>query len=207
MKNHDIYSKKNNILVAFKSGRLAHAFRLLREFSEQQMTWEITDEIGRLEESYRYMLDYAMRGVADPSRRKVYDGIVSSMAMLADKLERHALTNESPTLYYNTLRYINRSVKFSVTAMLRNYEKLVTEYQSTGMYLTPDSVAAIDNRRRRENLERDIFNMLWTAMPLTAEDYETLSTVLKSERYYSYFKQFVTSAVLLGMLEYYDTRR
>lgn len=207
MKNNDIHSKKNNILTAVRSGRLAHAFRLLRAFSEQQMTWEITNEISTLEESYRYMLDYAMRGVADPARHKVYDSIVASMMQLADKLERHALTNESPTLYYNTLRYINQSVKYSVSAMLRDYEKLSTEYRSTDMYLSPDSVAAIDNRRRRENLERDIFNMLWTAMPLSAEDYESLAAVYKSERYYSYFKQFITSAILMGMLEYYDTRR
>jgi len=201
MKIQDIYSKKNKILSDIKSGRLATAFKLLREFSEQQMTWEITDETGRLEESYRYMLDYAMRGVTDPSRRQVYDNIVGSMLQLLDKLERHALSNESTSLYYNTLRYLNQSVKESISTKIKNYGKLNDDY------ILPDNTASIDNRRRRETLERDLFTMLWTTMPLSNEDYESLSEIYKSDRYSRYFKQFVTSGILLGLLEYYDTRR
>ena len=207
MKNQDIYSKKNNILSAINSGRLAIAFKKMRSFSEQQMTWEITDEIGRLEESYRYMLDYAMRGIADPSRQKVYAGIVASMNRLLDKLERHALTNESPTLYYNTLRYINQSLKDSVTSLIRKYDTLNNDYWNTGAHLMPDCPQSMENRRKRETLERDLFNLLWTAMPLTNEDYESLSAVFKSDRYYNRFKQFIISALLLGALEYYDPRR
>ncbi len=207
MKNQDIYSKKNIILQSIKSGRLATAFKLLREFSEQQMTWETTDEAVRLEESYRYMLDYAMRGVSDPSRRQVYDNIVTRMYQLLDILERHALTNGSSTLYYNTLRYINQSVKESIGSMLKRYEKLCRDYWSTGANLSPDSSASRDNRRQREQTERDLFNLLWTTMPLSNEDYEQLSEMYRSDRYYSLFKQFVTSGILLGQLEYNDPRR
>lgn len=207
MKNQDIYSKKNIILKSIKTGRLATAFKQLKEFSEQQMTWEITDETIRLEESYRYMLDYAMRGVADPSRRQVYDNIVARMLHLLDKLERHALTYESPTLYYNTLRYINQSAKDSTGSLLKRYETLCHDYWSTGASLVPDSEASRENRRQRELTERNLFNLLWTSMPLSSEDYEQLSEMYRSDRFYSQFKQFVTSGILLGLLEYYDTRR
>lgn len=207
MKKQDISSKKNIILQSIKSGRLTTAFKCLREFSELQMTWEITDETARLEESYRYMLDYAMRGVTDPSRCQVYDNIVTRMLKLLDKLERHALTNESPTLYYNTLRYINQSVKESIGGMLRRYETLCHDYWSTGASLSPDCETSRNNRRQREQAERDLFNMLWTSMPLSDEDYEQLSGMYKSDRYYSHFKQFVTSGILLGQLEYNDTHR
>lgn len=207
MKNQDIYTKKNNILSAINSGRLAIAFKKMRSFSEQQMTWEITDEIARLEESYRYMLDYAMRGIADPSRHKVYADIVASINRLLDKLVRHALTNESPTLYYNTLRYINQSLKDSITSLIRKYDTLNNDYWNTGAHLIPNCTQSIENRRKRETLERDLFNLLWTAMPLSNEDYESLSAVFKSDRYYNRFKQFVISAIMLGALEYYDTRR
>lgn len=207
MKKQEISDKKNNILKAIKSGRLAVAFKLLRELSELLMTWEITDEINRLEESYRYMLEYAMRGISDPSRDKVYAGITAGMLSQLDLLERHALTNETPTLYFNTLRYINISSKESIASMLRRYEALHHDYWTTGINLTPDSTVARDNRHRRELLERDIFNRLWTALPLTSEDYESLSAVFTGERYYPYFRQFVLSGLLIGLLEYYDSRR
>lgn len=204
MKIQDIQSKKNSILQAIKQRRLSAAFRRLRSFSEQQMTWEITDEISRIEESYRYMLDYAMRGVSDPSRDSVYDKIVVSMLTLLDKLERHALSGESPTLYYNTLRYINQSARDSITTLVRKYD----EQLSNGNVFPGTAVGGdYEYRRRLESIERDLFNKLWTAMPLTNEDYETLCAILKSDRYYTRLKQFVLSGLLLGMLEFHDDRR
>lgn len=207
MKNQDISSKKNNILLAINSGRLASAFSQLRSFSEQQMTWEITDEISRLEESYRYMLDYALRGIHDPSRPKVYADITASMKHLLNKLERNALASDSPTLYYNTLRYIKQSSTDSIASFIKKYDTLNNDYWNTGAHLTPGCNASVDNRRKRETIERDLFNLIWTSFPLTNEDYETLRSVLQSERYYNRFKQFIISAILLGMLEYYDSRR
>lgn len=207
MKKQDIYAKKDKITNAIKSGRLAIAFRLLRQFSELLMTWELTDEIGRIEQSYRYMLEYAMKGIADPSRAKVYDDIVSRMLSLTDKLERHAMTGEAPTLYYNTLRYLSMSRRDSISTMLRRYEKLTQDYWSTGMQLSPSTHAAIENRAEREKLEKSIFNALWVTFPLSNEDYESVKNVFNSPGYYSYFKQLVSSAVLLGLLEFYDPRR
>lgn len=207
MKKQDIYAKKDKIINAIKSGRLAIAFRLLRQFSELLMTWELTDEIGRIEESYRYMLEYAMKGVADPSRAKVYDDIISRMLSLTDKLERHAMTSEAPTLYYNTLRYFNMSRHDSLSTMLRQYEKLSHDYWSTGMQLASSTRAAIENRTEREKLEKSIFNTLWITFPLTNEDCESIKNVFTSASYYPYFKQQVTSGILLGLLEFYDPRR
>ncbi len=207
MKKEDISSKKNNILASIGSGRLATAFKQLRSFSELLMTWETTDEINRLEQSYRYMLDYAMRGVADPSRNKVYNDIVRSMRRALDSLERHALTSDAPTLYFNTLRYINMSNRESIASMLRRYETLTNDYWTTGAHLEPTSQMSRENRSKRELLERDIFNHIWTAFPLGQEDADAIANVFSSQRYYTPMRQFIISALLIGMFEYYDSRR
>ncbi|MBD5365963.1 MAG: tetratricopeptide repeat protein [Bacteroides sp.] len=207
MKKEDISSKKNNILSSISSGRLAPAFKQLRSLSELLMTWETTDEINRLEQSYRYMLDYAMRGVADPSRNKVYNDIVRRMRRALDSLERHALTGDASTLYFNTLRYINMSNRESIASMLRRYETLTNDYWTTGAHLEPNSQASRENRSKRESLERDIFNSIWTTFPLGQEDVDAIANVFTSQRYYTPLKQFVISALLLGLFEYYDSRR
>ncbi len=207
MKKEDITNQKNNIISAINNGRLAQAFKQLRSMSQLLMTWETTDKINGLEESYRYMLDYALKGVKDPSRPKLYRNMVQQMLQALDSLERHALTNEVSTLYFNTLRYINISKQESITTLLRQYEKLLTDYMSTGANLTPESPKSKENILNRESLERDIFNRLWIYFPLASEDYEALSSVFSSNRFYNPFKQFVISGLLLGLFEYYDPKR
>lgn len=206
MKVQDITLKKNSILESISKQNLYDAFRKLRSFSESQMTWEITDEINRLEESYRYMLDYAMRGIADPSRRQVYDGLVAGILTLLNRLERHALTPETATLYYNTLRYRSHATPGSIPEYLRRYAALTADSSLFNLVTEGSNASADDNRRKREALERDLFNALWVTFPLAAADYEAIGAAFDSDAYPAYFKQLIVNGILLGALEFYDSR-
>ncbi len=206
MKKQDISSKIKNINTAILSGRLAVAFSLLRNFSEQLMTWEITDEIARLEESYRYMLLYAMKGVNDPQRQRLYADIEARLRALADRLDRHASIAETPTLYFNTLRYFNRADRKSITTRMREYDN---KLRDNGLKLPGQMNAqeSINNRAAIEQAERDIFNALWTALPISAQDFDTLANAFVSAQYSRDFRQLIISAIYLGLQEYYDVNR
>lgn len=207
MKKSDITGKKNSVLKAISDRNLYEAFRQLRSFSEVQMTWEITDEITRLEESYRYLLDYAIRGVADPSRQEVYDGIVSKMLTLLNRLERHALIPETPTLYYNKLRYRSQAAPGSIPEYLRRYSKAAADSSLFNLVTDSAPAAADENRARREAIERDLFDALWVTFPLSTADFEAVTDALSSQSLPSYLKQLIVSGVMLGALEFYDSRR
>lgn len=207
MTKQDFIAIKNNILKSIENRRLADTFKQLRAFSERQLTWELTDEIEQIEQSYRYMLDYAMRGVYDPSRANVYNDIVNKLLEIVDKLERNILTVNTPDLYFNNLRYFSRSSAESISTQLHKYNSLLNECWDLQFNLTPSSNTAIENRRKRESLEKDIFNRVWVQFPLNHNDYEAISSIFASERYYTHFKQFMISALLLGLLNYYDAKR
>lgn len=207
MKKQDISSKINNINTAILSGRLAVAFSLLRNFSEQLMTWEITDEITRLEESYRYMLLYAMKGVNDPQRQRLYIDIETRLRALTDRLDRQASIAETPTLYFNTLRYFNRSDRKSITTRLREYDN---KLRDKGLKLPVQATTTQDSLNSRiflEQAERDFFNTLWTELPISSQDYDSLATIFSSQQYSRDFRQLVISAIYLGLQEYYDVNR
>ncbi|MDE5607603.1 MAG: tetratricopeptide repeat protein [Muribaculaceae bacterium] len=207
MKKQDIALKKNSIIDSIKNQNLYDAFKQLRAFSESQMTWEITDEITRLEESYRYMLDYAIRGIADPSRKQVYEGLVAGMLTILNRLERHAMTPETPSLYYNTLRYRSHAASGSIPEYLRRYSRLASDSSLFNLVKDGRNDAADQNNRKREAVERDLFDALWVTFPLSVADYEALTEALASDVYPDYFKQLIINGVLLGALEFYDSRR
>lgn len=208
MKKEEIISKKNNISAAIKAGRLHDAFRDLKSLSEARMTWEITDEINRLEESYRLMLDYAMRGVADPSRSLVYDGIVDSMLSLLDRLVVHVLVQETPSLYYNYSRYKAQSGAKSVATLIRRYRQLCEKSSLINLVMSEKSSTDMAAQRREmEALECELFNYVWASFPLTAADKEALHDFFASAAVPGYVKQLLVSALFMGLMEFYDSRR
>ncbi len=207
MKNQDITAKKERVLSFVKSGRLHDALKSLRSFSETLMTWDITDEINRVEQSYRYMLEYAMKGAQDPSRKAVYDDIVESIYKLLDRLVRHGGIPETPTLYFNTLRYERTGGQDrSLSSMIDDYSRMSDK--SSLLNLVADGFNESSSQRaERESLEKQIFNRLWVTFPMSASDEEAVSKVIASDSLPAYFKRLLLSALLLGGLEYYDERR
>lgn len=209
MKNQDIAAKKKRVLSFVKKHRLRDAFKALRNFSETLMSWEVTDEINRVEQSYRYMLDYAMKGAEDPLRNSIYDEIVESIVVLTDRLARYAGATDTPTLYYNTVRYEERAGEsMTLPAMVDDYRKLSERLSLLNMVAAGDSAGEhADTRLVREALERRIFNKLWITFPLSTGDVDAVAAQISSESVPPYFKQLLVSALLLGCMEYYDERR
>lgn len=207
MKNQDISAKRERILSFVKNNRLHDAFRSLRSFSESLMTWQVTDEIGRLEQSYRYMLEYAVKGVEDPARKNLYGEIKEAIISLADRLARHAGVKDTPTLYFNTLRYENRGGELpGLAEIIGEYEKLVDRSSLLNM-VTDGGSAQVADSQAREALEKRLFNKLWVTFPLGSGEAEIIGRQLRSDSMPEYFKQLILSALLLGCLEYYDERR
>ena len=205
MKKQDISAKITDINNAILAGRLAIAFGMLRHFSEQLMTWEITDEINRLEESYRFMLMYAMKGVNDPQRQSLYSDIENRMKALAGRLDRQASIADTPTLYFNTIRYQNRSDRRSIATRLREFKELMRD---NGLFiLSSDDADALRHQEKIEKMEHEVFNTVWISHPIAAQDYDALCEVFVTDVFPRSFKQLIVSAIYLGLQEYYDSNR
>jgi tetratricopeptide (TPR) repeat protein len=185
---NDIKAKVSGYLQA---GRLRDAFKLLRNTTEASMLWEIGDAVGRTEQNYAYMLRYLSDGAADPERDKMYAEIVNDTYRLLDELTRRLMMPDQPTLYFNTLRVVSRRT-MTLDQSLNAFAQLV----ATG-----------GEKRTIESLEQDIFNYVWVTFPLSAADVEAVSTAIANPDMPLHIKYNVTSAVTLGLMEYFDHRR
>lgn len=208
MTKNEIITKKKKVRNYLSQNRLKEAFDELKYMSESAMAWEITDEISRLEESYRLMLNYTIQGVDDPSRMELYDGIVNSLSLLLNRIVRQLLSNEEPTLYYNTLRFERLRPNDSISNLIKSYCEIVEKTSIFNLITSSDqSELPLDTLKEKERLEQRIFNRLWITFPLSSEDEETLKSIMLSNEYSQSFQELLISALLLGAIEYYDSRR
>ena len=85
--------------------RLRDAFALARSLSEGMANGVVSRELAGAEEGYRYMLEYAARGAEDPARDEMTRRFGSVVLDAVDRLDRDNRKADTPTYYFNTLRY------------------------------------------------------------------------------------------------------
>ncbi len=209
MDRNNIIAKKNIVLKHISSHRLRDAFKELRSLIFGQNSWQLSYDIDCIEESYKLMLKYASEGVDDPGRQDVYDDIVETTYTLVDRIVRDALKTISSSLYFNTLRYEELQSSNSISELLRRYYKLCDKSSLYNLVTSENLEQEIENTTIKdlEQIEKRLFNVLWVTYPLSTESQASLEDALLSTSFPRHFKQLIVSALLMGLLEYYDERR
>jgi tetratricopeptide (TPR) repeat protein len=121
----------------------------------------------------------------------MYAEIVNETYRSLDILTRRLRQPDQPTLYFNTLRVIS----------MRNVplEQRILSYKQL---LNTDA-----EKRTVESLEHDIFNYIWVTFPFTATDSDAVFTAITDETIPVHLKYNMSAALLLGLMEYFDSRR
>ncbi len=204
----EILKIKKRIIKYLEQKRLSEAFAELKYLAEGVMVWEISNEVSQVEDSYKMMLNYAMQGVEDPARKTLYNEIINNIFFLLDRVVRQRLSLEESTLYYSTLRYEQMQQNDSIIKLIESYKEVVDK---TSLYnLLTSEPTTIDSTKiikEKEQIERRIFNRVWITFPLNSEDEESLKSVLTSNLFPQSTQELIVSALLLGMLDFYDVRR
>lgn len=208
MTKNEIINNKNHIIRLLNCGRLYDAFAQLRYLSESVMVWEITDEIDQLVKSYQMMLNYAIQGVDDPARESFCKGIVCRMHELLDRVVRCRLLTEESTLYYSTLRFEQMHPNDSLLKLIDAYNEVVDKTSIYNLITSQSGTqSSTETKKEKEQLEKRIFNRIWTTFPLNSEDEGVLNKVLASNAQSQNFQELLVSALLMGAIEFYDSRR
>lgn len=198
MSEQDILQKKDLFKNFIERHRLHDAFALIRGLSERQMSWELTDEINRLESVYRYMVSYALDGADDPQRDAVYDDIVSSLAVVFDRLVRLAATPSNPTMYYSLLRDKKRE---TLGLIARRY---LDSLASTDNFAKAMGNVDRTDVMKTEVLVRDMFGIIWTTFPLTDSNASVLEELLSSATVPYHAKRSVVAALSMSLISFFD---
>ncbi len=208
MTEKEVQDNRKDIKKLGREGRFQEAFLLLRSLAERMGWRELFSQIVTREETYRYMLEYAAKGVVDPGRKELYEAIREDIMTFSDRLHRKWLKKESPELYFNTLRYEGMQRGDTIPELLKQYDEISDQFSLFNLVTDgANAAAAGESRKRREGIEKRLFDRIWVSFPLHQETAEAITSVLTSEMYTNSFKHLLLCAVILGNLQYHDEQR
>ena len=202
-----MYINRKDIEAFIASGRVTAALDLLENaITAAPHIGNFTSELERLRREYGIMSDYALRGFPDPGRPEAFASLVEGIRRLSDLMERQIKTADSPTLYFNTLRYELTEPKGDPALLLDEYRRINRKLSLASLSENPGE-ASREFSRKAENIERHFFNRLWTLAPVTAETDAVLRDMIADRSLPRHFKLLAISAVSLGLMELFDERR
>ncbi len=210
MTKQELQITKNNILKYVSARRLHDVFKELKKLAADLDSWDLSEKIARLEESYRMMLKYAVSGAEDPGREGVYNDIIASVYRLLDEMEREWSRKElSSAAYFSTLRYQEMQRSGSISQILARYKEQCDNSSLFNLITDSnvDEAAARDLTLEKESLEMKIFDKVWTSYPLSVDDATAIDGAFVSPALPAHFKQLLVSALFLGQMAYYDDAR
>ncbi len=104
MKDKTKYSLPTQIKMLLEAGRYKDSFTLIRRRLTEVPVTGAYNRISQSESTYKYMLDFFGRGLADPGREAMLADIRHNLLEIAQQIEKEASSTDSPDIYFSTLR-------------------------------------------------------------------------------------------------------
>lgn len=81
----EIHSTYKQALAYLSQGNLKNAFDKTTELSNELQSPMNSDSLQNMQQSYRYMLQYFLKGINDPERKTVYNKLIARLFVLNKK--------------------------------------------------------------------------------------------------------------------------
>lgn len=199
MKDKVKYSLPVQIKLLLEAGRYKDSFTLLRRrLTEVPLTGAL-NRVSQAESTYRFMLDYFARGLADPGREDMLASLRLEILDIAQKIDKDICATDSPELFFSTLRMCRlrpASLKASIDKMIE-LKAMSDLALSSGQY--PDSLMS-----QIEMEEEKMFNILWTADSLSPEEYTAVEAATLNGTLPYTSSSLAIAAAGLSLMRYYS---
>ena len=199
MKDKVKYSLPSQVKLLLKAGRYKDCFTLLRRRLTEVPVEGSLNRVAQVESTYRYMLDFFARGLADPGREAMLASIRSELLGIAQKIDKETAATDSPELYFSTLRMC-RLRPASLTETVKKIVELKAMADlalSSGQY--PDSLMA-----QIETEEEKLFNILWTADSIRGDEYDAVTAAILNGSLPYTSSALAIAAAGLSQMRYYS---
>lgn len=205
MTSKELTDIQNSITSFLKERRLRDALDTLQGAARAEMLFDLSDKIKQSEQTYAYMLKYLTDGVNDPDRDKILEQLISDAYSLLNQLTADVLSRESPTLYYNTVRYLKRQGEATkLSSVISKWKDAQRQLTSLSSLFTDASQKNLSRRINFNSIETELFNAIWASYPLNKQDALTIVDIIcSSDTPISSTLRFV-SALGLAAMEFAD---
>lgn len=201
---------KERSLAALEDRQLGRAIAPLEEAFDRSMPPSLARRVEAIREDYRLMVESVLDGQEDTEREKILEDLSSRLVALWTQLERQLTSVDNPSLYFSTMRYERLHPEDNFGKLTADYDDVnakILMVDLSGDASGKESTEYLVMLRQREEIQRRLFNRLWTGFPLGEEASEALTRMFLNEDFPVSMKAQMVSALTLGQLAYYDERR
>lgn len=205
MTESEIRKYKTNITSLLKNARLYEAFAEFDKLLNANPNWEISEDLSKLQMSYKYMLMYMAQGTSDPQKEQIYNNILLSLYGLLDRYCHHLMLIYSHSQYYAIRQDFSKS-NARIAIMLERYNAECQKYQ---LYLdvpenNTDKKQLAELKHNVEKTETKLFNYIWTSYRPDTGELESLKNFLYKPDVSDEVKSLLISAIFLNLNNSYD---
>ena len=185
------------------NAEVSEAFETVGKLSHELSRADINDELERLRMSYTFMLKYLEQGVMDPQRDEILSKILQSLYSLNDQCFIGLMEQTSPEVFYARRREL---AGVSLISIIEEYRK---ELQQLSLVKSlpneeSDNHAILAHLRQAEELETKLFNRVWSSLPLSAVDANSLKLCINGDILPVHTRCLLVAALFLGLMKFYE---
>ena len=201
MNKLEIFKSTNRVRKLLKERRLKEAFALLNELNCKVENWQVGEELRRMEETYRYMIHYMMEGMDDPHRESLYADLTERLAIMTNEVERTLQAKFASSSLYLNLYRTHSQRQLSLRETINHYHVLNEKAELSAEVGIDDNGITAD----KERALIDVFDSIWLNLHLSDKDAALMEEVLTSQRYSYELKCQAISALMMSLLQCYDS--
>lgn len=209
MNYNEVQSIRTDILKHLASKEVKEACASLLMLAVNLREWQITEKLGELETTYKYLLNYQFDGIDDPHREDVFSGIMRTLYELTDDASDELMSLDSPNIFFEKLRLES----FRQQPLISEYKEAIAQAENALSIAdlsgqNDDKLSTMKNLTvKKERLQTDMFNTVFVSTRLTDNQQPMYLDFIQDKAVSSIHKSLFIAALTLNLLHRFDFRK
>ena len=209
MTKKEIQSYFQEIHHSLERKQLKRAFEALTILISNIQNYQFQERLFELEDHYKMMLTYLIKGIQDPQQEKVYHDLIRSIYRLMNQSSSLIKMQNSWSFYYEKKKDQEFYVSESSLQLKKMLDDLLGKI-SLAELLEGDTENEENLRifeREKEVIEQKIFYKIWLSDVWGSDEKKMWSEIVSSKLYSKELLFLIISAATLSMEELFDERK
>ncbi len=191
------------------NNKLKDALDVLKGLVIHSRKGDYISQYESLDDTYENLLKYAIEGINDPQREKIYQHTRVSVLELADLALQYAYMNDSDQYIYRLKKKIEFESKQIKEEAINSIENLAFDEELSDVLessLETETNKKEEYQNHQEVLVK-IFNLLWLTDKFKDADLKLINAIYEAKNFPWYEQSIIISALTLSSFRCFDIKK
>jgi Tfp pilus assembly protein PilF len=209
MTKQEIQSWLDEIQESLEQRQLKRVFEILAVLFSSLHNRQLQEHLFELEDHYKMMLTYLIKGIQDPQQEKIYHDLIRSLYKLSDQISLLIKQQNSWSCYYDYKKSLSFNVPESPLQLKELLDNLLGKLNLAE--LLEEGVNNDNNlsllRKEKEKIERKIFHKIWLGDTWGSGEKNIWTEMILSNLYPDELVCLMISSISLNLEESFDEKK